>query len=298
MKPHPRTARTTEIPPVWAPSTLAEARRTLAEAAARFSDTPRMDAERLLAAWLQRPRAWVLAHPEAPFPPRLVPRWRAARARLRLGEPLAYLLREWPCYDRTFTLSPAVLIPRPETEALIVRALELLRYRPQPRVVDVGTGSGCIAVVLAAHYPEARVTGVDRSRAALTIARANAQRHRTRVQWVQTDLLAGVPGPWDLIVANLPYIPTAELAELRVARQEPWLALDGGVDGLIPLRRLLAQARRALAPGGHLLAEVGAAQAQQARSLAKAFFPQATISLHPDGAGRPRVLEIALPSDV
>ncbi|NPA06501.1 MAG: peptide chain release factor N(5)-glutamine methyltransferase [Chloroflexi bacterium] len=279
------------------PRTLAEARRGLVQAAARSSDTPRLDADTLLAHWLGRPRAWVLAHPEAPFPRALVARWRAARARLLLGEPLPYVLGEWPCYDRTFSVTPAVLIPRPETETLIEHALAWLRQRPHARVVDVGTGSGCIAIILAAQAPHTRVIGTDRSRAALAVAQANAQRHHVAVTWVQTDLLAGLGGMWDLIVANLPYIPTAELTRYRVGQHEPVLALDGGVDGLMPLRRLLHQARTRLARGGLLLAEIGAEQAQQAQAVARTYFPHARITLHPDLAGQPRVLALQWPRD-
>ncbi len=277
------------------PRTLADARRGLMQAAARHSETPRLDAETLLAHWLGRPRAWVLAHPEAPFPRALMARWRAARARLALGEPLPYVLGEWPCYDRTFWLTPAVLIPRPETEILIEHALAWLRQHPRARVVDVGTGSGCIAVTLAAGAPRARVVGTDRSRAALAVAQANARRHGVPVVWVQTDLMAGLGGGWDLIVANLPYIPTAEVPNYRVGQHEPVFALDGGVDGLMPLRRLLQQARTRLARGGRVLAEIGEGQAQLARTLARAVFPRARITLHPDLAGRPRVLELIVP---
>jgi release factor glutamine methyltransferase len=180
--------------------------------------------------------------------------------RLR-GEPLAYLTGEREFMGLSFNVSPAVLVPRPETELLVETALVLLREGgPSPLVVDVGTGSGAIAVSLAVHHPPVRVVAVDISGAALVVARANARRHGVadRVSFVQGNLLADIGGPADLIAANLPYIPSGELDGLPAeVRCEPRLALDGGPDGLDLYRRLVPQALRLLKPGGHLLAELG-----------------------------------------
>jgi release factor glutamine methyltransferase len=161
---------------------------------------------------------------------------------------------------------------------------------------DVGTGSGCIAVSLAAHHPELRLTATDVSAAALQTARKNATRHSVvqRIRFVQADLLAALQGPFDLICANLPYIPSAELKKLKIFGREPGLALDGGPDGLALIRRLLAQAAHKLAPGGLLLVEIEASQGIQALSLAHHFLPAADSVVLPDLAGRQRLLRVEL----
>jgi len=161
-------------------------------------------------------------------------------------------------------------------------------------VADVGTGPGCIAVTLAVHRPAWRVTATDRSRAALRVARHNAGRHdvQDRITWVQTDLLRGVRGPFDLICANLPYIPTADLGNLAVARREPRLALDGGADGLRLIAQLLSQARIQLRPGGAILLEIEYRQGDAVPRLVQTHFPRAEVQVYPDLQGHPRVVEI------
>ena len=273
---------------------LAQARAALAP----HSETAALDAQTLLAAVLHRERAWLLAHPQARLTPRQHRRLQRACARLAHGVPLPYVLGYWHFYGRKFALTPAVLIPRPETETLVERALEWLRQHPhRRRVADVGTGSGILAITLAAEVPAARIIATDISPAALAVAHDNARRHRVaeRIAFVETDLLAAAPGPFDLIVANPPYIPTAALAALPVARHEPREALDGGPDGLTVVRRLLAQACARLAPGGLLLLEIAADQGEAASGLARAACPQAVVRRHPDLAGRDRVVAVALP---
>ena len=169
-----------------------------------------------------------------------------------------------------------MLIPRPETELLVERALGWLRDHPDRRAAaDVGTGSGCIAVTLARHTPDLRVAAVDRSPAALDVTRQNARAHGVdaRIDFFQADLLGSVPGPFDLICANLPYIPTADVNDLAVARHEPRLALDGGPDGLDLIHRLLAQLPARLSPGGLALFEIEYRQGQSAAALAQAASP-------------------------
>ena len=256
-----------------------------------------LDADVLLAHVLDLPRAALLAHPDAPLSPEHAAQFAALVQRRAGGTPVAYLTGRHPFYDREFLVTPDVLIPRPETEHLIEAALAWARGRGPLRIADVGTGSGAIAVTLAAHLPQARVHAIDRSAAALAVAQQNAGRAGVaeRVTFHQGDLLdplLAAGQTLDLIAANLPYIPTAELAALDVARHEPALALDGGPDGLDAIRRLLAQAPRALAPGGLMLLEIGAGQGRRAAPLAAERFPGAAIAVLSDYAGHDRVLRV------
>jgi release factor glutamine methyltransferase len=192
-------------------------------------------------------------------------------ARRLRHEPLQYILRSAYFYGREFHVDSRVLIPRPETELLVETVLEALPCLPRREgglwLADIGTGSACIAVTLACELPAVRVLAVDRSRAALQVARANIAKYAVgdRVHPVQTDLAAATAPSFGAIVANLPYIRTGEIAALspEIARFEPREALDGGEDGLGPIRRLCAQARHALLTGGRLVLEVGDDQAEQ-----------------------------------
>ena len=278
--------------------TVAAALRQAREALTQHSETAALDAQTLLAAVLHRGRAWLLAHPEARLTPRQHRRLNRACTQLAHGVPLPYVLGYWHFYGRQFAVTPAVLIPRPETETLVELALAWLRQHPtRRRIADVGTGSGILAVTLAAEIADARITATDISPAALAVARDNARRHRVdeRIAWVETDVLAALTGTFDLIITNPPYIPTEALNALPVARHEPREALDGGADGLAVIRRVLAQARPRLAAGGLLLMEIAADQGQTARALASAAFPEATVRVHPDLAGRDRVLAVTSP---
>lgn len=259
------------------------------------SDTPRLDAEVLLAHVLGVNRAWVLAHPEAGLsPPQELEFYRGVE-RLHAGEPLAYLLGRWEFYGLEFWVNPHTLIPRPETELLVEAALDWLRSGPsRPRAIDVGTGSGCIAVSLACHHPTLHIYAVDVNPGALQVARRNAGRHRVarRVHCLQADLIAPFWGTCDLICANLPYIPSAGLQALRVARHEPRLALDGGPDGLRVIRRLLEQAPARLAVPGLLLLEIESTQGPAVVNLAANAFPHARVDLLADLAGHDRLVVV------
>jgi len=259
-----------------------------------------MEAEVLLAYVLGTSRAVLIAHPERPLTPAQLDRYQALVRRRAVDYPLPYLTGRLEFYGLEFEVTPEVLIPRPETETLV----ELALARRPRSAVDVGTGSGCIAVSLAVHLPEATIYATEISPAALAVARRNAERHGVaeRVRLLAGDLLSPCPGPVDLIVSNPPYVSTGEWASLpaSVRDYEPSLALDGGPDGLDVVRRLLAQAPAVLAgplpaegrPGGALLIEIGAGQGEAAANLARTFFPQATLRVLPDLAGRDRVLEI------
>lgn len=275
------------------PQTLSHALTLVREVLAAHSETAALDAQTLLAHLTGRSRAWVLAHPEAFLDESQTARLHQALPRLARGEPLPYVLGQWEFFGRSFMVTPEVLIPRPETELLVEAALDWLRTHPgSRRVADVGTGSGCIAVSLAAEVDEVQVVATDRSAAALAVARRNARRHGVsrRLRWVQANLLAPFAGPWDVVCANLPYIPSAQLARLPVARFEPRLALDGGPEGLDLVRRLLRQARGQMTSPGALFLEIGAEQGPQAARLARECFPQARVEVRRDLAGHPRLL--------
>jgi release factor glutamine methyltransferase len=232
---------------------------------------PALDAQVLLAHVLEQPRAWLLAHPETELTPAQAAAFETCLVRLERGEPLPYLLGHWEFYGLEFIINPSVLIPRPETELLVETALAWLRAHPDRRqAVDVGAGSGCIAVSLAKLVPDLQVTAVDISSAALDVIRLNASRHGVaeRIHCQQSDLLTGAHGPFDLICANLPYIPTGTLADLPVAAYEPRQALDGGPDGLQVIRRLLDQSCLYLSPGGLLLVEIENRQGKAVMDLA------------------------------
>jgi release factor glutamine methyltransferase len=270
---------------------LTAARRRLAA----HSENPAADARVLLSHISGLDAAILAAHPERTLSAAALDAWDAALGRLEAGEALPYVLREWEFFGLTFNLTPAVLIPRPETELLVEAALDWLRANPgMRRAADVGAGSGAIAVALAVNVNDLQVTATEISRHAREVAASNVQRHnvQNQVELIQTDLLDGLDGPFDLICANLPYIPSASLADLDVAIREPVLALDGGPDGLAQIRRLLAPAPARLAPGGLLLAEVDDTHEHSAAELAASHFPAADIELRPDLAGKPRLLVV------
>jgi release factor glutamine methyltransferase len=260
-----------------------------------FSDTPSMDASVLLAGLLGKPRAWVIAHPEAS----LISAERAvlenALKRLEGGEPLPYILGHWEFYGLDFLLNPATLIPRPETELLVEQALEWLKDHPdRRRIADVGTGSGCIAISLACHLPDLQIIATDISGLALQAALANARRHGVSgpITFIQGNLLDGVAAQFDLICANLPYIPAETLRSLPVYNREPDLALDGGADGLDLIQELLRMAPQRLAQGGRLLMEIEASQASIVSFLAREVFAEQGVSVLKDSAGKERLLVV------
>jgi release factor glutamine methyltransferase len=216
--------------------------------------------------------------------------------RRRPREPIAYITGNREFYRRSFEVTPAVLIPRPDTETLIERALALLPPDSTATIVDLCTGSGAIAVTLAAERPSVRVSATDLSQAALEQARRNAERHgvHDRIEFFSGDLYAALPSDarFDLIAANPPYIAEADLAQLQpeIRDHEPQLALASGPDGLTHLRLLAAGAPAHLNPGGSLLFEVGANQAAAVQRMLLAAGLCEPHS-HKDLAGIPRIVE-------
>ncbi|MBI2081400.1 MAG: peptide chain release factor N(5)-glutamine methyltransferase [candidate division NC10 bacterium] len=275
----------------------------LREAAERLAagglPTPRLDAECLLAAALGCERAALYGRREA-VPPAATARFAALLDRRAAREPVAYLTGIREFWSLPLKVTPAVLIPRPDTEILVEAVLGLLadRARTPATVADVGTGCGAIAIALAVALPGAHLYAVDVSPEALSLAAENAHRFQVekRITFLQGDGTApffatGLAGALDVLAANPPYIPTAELAALppEVARFEPRLALDGGADGLTFHRHLAAGAPRLLRPGGFLAVEVGAGQAGAVRALLAGTPDLAPLPTVQDLAGRDRV---------
>ncbi|MGH9412989.1 MAG: peptide chain release factor N(5)-glutamine methyltransferase [Terriglobales bacterium] len=238
-------------------------RQLLADAAAELERAhiaePRLTAEILLAHGIGQERSYLYAHPEMQLPPPCEARARAAIAARAGGTPLQYVTGEQDFYGRSFTVSPAVLIPRPETGMVVEAALERMPASAAMRIVDVGTGSGCIAITLALERPHARVTATDLSPGALAVARSNATRLGARVGFVVADLLTPLTGGLDLIVSNPPYVAENDLATLQpeVRDHEPHLALTSGPKGSEIYERLIPQAHGALRPGGWIVLELG-----------------------------------------
>jgi release factor glutamine methyltransferase len=205
------------------------------------------------------------------------------------SEPMQYLVGEQEFFGLRFAVSPAVLIPRPETEHLVEAVLERFAREEEVRIVDVGTGSGAIAVALAHAIPRSRVTAVDLFPAALEVARRNAQRHGVidRLMLLTSDLLAAVDRTdFDAVVANPPYIATAEVLEPQVANYEPHSALYAGPTGLEVYERLIPQAVRVLKPGGWLFLEIGYGQSPALKNLMHGW---GSVTLVNDLQGIPRV---------
>jgi release factor glutamine methyltransferase len=266
------------------------------------SDSPALDASVLVAHITGKPRTWVMAHPELTLTAEQQTQLDQALAQLEKGKPFPYVLGRWEFFNLEFDITPDVLIPRPETELLVEKAIAWLNKHPNQRMAaDVGTGSGAIAVSLAINVPDVNILATDISSKALQLATQNAMKHKvdSKITFMECDLLpkASVTGqtPINLLCANLPYIPTKTLHGLSVFGREPTLALDGGRDGFELIRNLMNMATSYLAPNALLLFEIEATLGEQALSLARKTFPIAQTQLHQDLTGRDRLLEIELP---
>lgn len=261
------------------------------------STTPRLDAELLLAHILGISRTALLARLAEPLPDTARSHFEEMIERRQALVPIAYLTHEREFYGLTLYVDERVLVPRPETELLVELALQRARQHPRyPRlhIADIGTGSGAIALAVAATLPEVHVTAIDLSADALAVARINIERHgRTeRIKLIQGDGLAPVAEPIDLLLSNPPYTILQEVDE-NVRRHEPHLALDAGLEGLDMIQVLLADAPRHLG-AGTMLVEIGAWQGAAVRALAERAFPGTHIEVHRDLAGLDRVLEITI----
>ena len=288
--------------------------RATATLRASGSDTPRLDAELLVAFVAGTDRTAVLAHPEQPLGDVAADRLDAAIRRRAAGEPVAYIRGIKEFHGLAFAVDARALIPRPETELLVELAVERIAARlagaPRPagtppvRIADVGTGSGAIAIAVAVtlrrrgFLPEVELLASDCSADAVALATENAVAHGVadRIRFVEADLLPAGARPFDAILANLPYVPAGQVPGLPVAASfEPRVALDGGPDGLDVIRRLLALLPAALLPGGTALLEIGAGEWPAVRADAERSLDGWPADAHDDLAGIPRVVELCAP---
>lgn len=253
-----------------------------------------LDAEALLLRVSGRNKAWLLAHPNEPLPCDQETRYAELIERRERGEPMQYIAGEAEFYGLPFRVTRDVLIPRPETEHLVEKVIELAAKFAAPRIVDVGTGSGIIAVALAHKLPAATITAIDLSSSALAIAQENAERNgvASRIRFLEGDLLTPVAEEqFEFVVSNPPYVPASDRTSLAVEVRdyEPALALFAGDDGLDVYRRLIPAAFAALVPGGYVVMEIGYGQEEAIRGLlADSGFGR--IEFVPDVQGIPRVV--------
>jgi release factor glutamine methyltransferase len=271
------------------PATAGEALQAARVRLAAASQNPRRDAEVLLAHLLGWDQAALLTHPERLLSPAEANQYENLLQRRLASEPMQYITGVQEFFGLPFEVSPAVLIPRPETEHLVEAVLERLGREANVRMVDVGTGSGAIAVALAHAMSRSRVTAVDLSPAALEVARRNAQRHGVieRVTLLQSDLLASVDDTvFDVVVSNPPYIAESEVLEPQVFNYEPHSALYAGPTGLEVYERLIPQARSVLKPQGWLMMEIGHGQRPPLMKLLRAW---TEVTFVDDLQGIPRV---------
>ncbi len=258
-------------------------------------ETPLLDAQVLLAHALGCERIQLYVRSDEVADDAVRARFREMVQRRVAGAPVAHLVGRKEFFKLDFAVTPDVLIPRPATETLVLAALDRLKGMATPRVLDIGTGSGCIAVSVAARHKGATVVAVDVSDAALAVARCNAAVNGVadRVEFRQGDLYGAVVGEsFDAVLSNPPYIPVGDIAGLAkdVRDHEPRLALDGGADGFAIIERVLAGAAVHLSPGGWLMLEVGVGQADVTGSRlgrVGGFVHEATLK---DGDGIPRVV--------
>lgn len=265
--------------------------------ATKGSDSPRLDAEVLLAFVRGCPRIALYTAFDEVVDDDARARFRDLVRRRGAGEPVAYLVGSREFFSLPLVVSAAVLVPRPETEGLVVRALDVARPIAAPRIADVGTGSGAIAVALAKHLPAASVVATDVSPEALEVARENVARHGVagRVTCVRCDLLAdpAAAGPFDVVVSNPPYVREDEFESLPrdVRLHEPRGALVAGATGVEVVARLVGEAASRLVPGGWLLVEIGPATADAAAGLIASHGGFTPGPLLRDSAGLPRVVQ-------
>jgi len=255
------------------------------------SGLPRLEAELLLGSILGRERAWLLAHAEEAIESPGVRAARAVFARRREGEPVSHITGWREFYGVALRVTPEVLIPRPETELLVELALERISPDEPGRVLELGTGSGAIAIALANERPGLAIVATDVSETALALARRNARDHGAEIDFVLSDWFEALgPAQFDLIVSNPPYVPAEDAhLEREDLRFEPRLALVGGDDdGLACIRKIAARARIRLRAGGSLLMEHGYDQGERCVELLRALGYAGVADSH-DLAGWPRV---------
>ena len=273
-------------------------RNVLQEIHARLSplsDSPTLDAQVLLAHTIGKTRTWIFAHPDAHISNEQKEYLQQSVDRLALGEPLPYVLGRWEFYGLDFTVTPDVLIPRPETEILVDKAKAWLFEHPSMRfAADIGTGSGCMAISLAVHIPDLVILASDISLPALKVTQQNMIQHNVTKQVfpVAADLFPPTQKRFDLICANLPYIPIKRLRKLEIFGREPDLALDGGTHGLDLIEEILHEAPEYLIEGGRMLLEIDSSQGLIIKNIARRVFPDANVDVMNDLTGDERLVSI------
>jgi release factor glutamine methyltransferase len=263
--------------------------------ASRLSETGSLDIQVLISSVLDKPRSWVLAHPEYELSITDSSRLGEMLSQLERSIPLPYITGSSHFYGLQFYSTSDVLIPRPETEMLVEKAINWTKNQASAGIVlDIGTGSGCIAISLAVNLPGIKCVAIDNSMTALKVAKRNASFNNVQNQcrFIISDLTSSLFGKFQLICANLPYIPTIKLEKLSVAKNEPKAALDGGKDGLDLIQRLLADSVRIAASNVCLLLEIESEQGDTVRKLAQNSYPDADIKIEKDLAGLDRLLVI------
>jgi release factor glutamine methyltransferase len=278
---------------------ISRAYQDSSEILSHYSETPNLDAQTLLAHVLGVSRAWLIAHPEAIIPSPAFKTLGSELTKLQEGVPLPYVVGEWEFYGLRFKVTPDVLIPRPETELLVEQGLDWLEKKCTRRLVaDIGTGSGCIAVSLVHQIKDLQVIATDISLPALRIAAFNACEHSVdqQIHFLQADLMPPGNFQFDLICANLPYIPALSLPVLDVSKREPALALNGGHEGLDLIGRLIQQSSARIKPGGRLLLEIDNFQGEQVSYIARSVFPGGEIEVLQDLTQHNRLVSIQIPN--
>ncbi len=259
-------------------------------------DSPRISAEVILAHAISLTRSQLLARSDLKLNPDQLSRFQIDLDRLVKGEPLAYVVGHREFYDLDLITDQRALIPRPETECLVEKAIDLLKAHPHPLIADIGTGSGAIAVTLAKHLPSAMVIATDLSPDAIDLARSNARKHdvETRLDFRVGNLLQPLSDQVDLLAANLPYVNDKDWPYLArtIRGHEPQMAFTGGPDGLNLIRQLMQDAPRCIKPHGFILMEIGAYHGEEVSSIARQSFRQAKISIELDYAGLDRLVVI------
>ena len=259
-------------------------------------ETPRLDAEVLLSHALGCKRIELYTRHDDEPPEATRAKFKDLVQQRVKGCPVAYLVGRKEFFSLELEVNRDVLIPRPDTESVVGECLRLAKEIAAPKILDVGTGSGCLAVAVAKYHKTAQVTAVDVSAAALAVATRNAAKHGVaeRIRFLEGDLFAPIPAGerFDLILSNPPYIPHGDIAGLGVGVRdyEPHLALDGGADGYAVFDRLIAAAPERLKPGGYLIVEIGAPQEESARRRIEAMGVYDLGKTIFDGSGHPRVL--------
>jgi release factor glutamine methyltransferase len=265
-----------------------------------ISETPALDAQVLVAFLFNQPRSWLIAHGEDTLDSEKSERLAGLIPRLSVGEPLSYILGRQEFFGREFMVNRDVLIPRPETELLVEHAVayihDNIQYIQPWKIIDIGTGSGSIAISLATSIPGLKVTATDFSSKALIVAQFNAKKAGVEksIHFIQADLLEHpeLAGKFQVLLCNPPYIPTKALSDLSVSNYEPNIALDGGEDGMEIIRRIIASIKSRLATEGLFLMEMESSQGARVKSLAESAFPGARIEIIKDLARHDRLLKV------